>query len=82
MPGTISVITTALGRRVKVGDVLGVVEAMKMEHAMVAPLDGIVTRVDVEPGAQVVVGQPLFTIAAEPTDVVVRPLDGAAVDHR
>jgi 3-methylcrotonyl-CoA carboxylase alpha subunit/acetyl-CoA/propionyl-CoA carboxylase biotin carboxyl carrier protein len=82
MPGTVSVITTAPGRRVRVGDVLGVVEAMKMEHAMAAPLEGIVTRVDVEQGAQVVVGQPLFTIVAEPTDAGVRPLDTAAADNR
>ena len=37
-----------------------------MEHALAAPLDGIVTQVAVELGAQVVVGQPLFTIVAEP----------------
>jgi 3-methylcrotonyl-CoA carboxylase alpha subunit/acetyl-CoA/propionyl-CoA carboxylase biotin carboxyl carrier protein len=65
MPGTVSVINTAVGERVGVGDVLGVLEAMKMEHALVAPLAGLVTLVDVEVGAQVVVGQPLFTIVPE-----------------
>jgi 3-methylcrotonyl-CoA carboxylase alpha subunit/acetyl-CoA/propionyl-CoA carboxylase biotin carboxyl carrier protein len=65
MPGTVSVINTTLGGRVSVGDVLGVLEAMKMEHALTAPLDGIVTQVEVDVGAQVVVGQPLFTIVAE-----------------
>ena len=65
MPGTVSVINTTLGGRVSVGDVLGVLEAMKMEHALTAPLDGIVTHVEVDVGAQVVVGQPLFTIVAE-----------------
>jgi biotin carboxyl carrier protein len=65
MPGTVSVINTAVGERVGVGDVLGVLEAMKMEHALAAPLAGIVTLVDVEVGAQVVVGQPLFTIVPE-----------------
>ncbi len=66
MPGTVSVVNTTVGDRVSVGDVLGVLEAMKMEHALAAPLDGIVTRVAVDTGAQVVVGQPLFTIVAEP----------------
>jgi len=65
MPGTVSVINTAVGERVGVGDVLGVLEAMKMEHALAAPLAGIVTLVDVAVGAQVVVGQPLFTIVPE-----------------
>jgi 3-methylcrotonyl-CoA carboxylase alpha subunit/acetyl-CoA/propionyl-CoA carboxylase biotin carboxyl carrier protein len=89
MPGTVSVINTAVGARVGAGDVLGVLEAMKMEHALAAPLDGVVTRVDAEVGAQVVVGQPLFTIIAEPAEPAVdrstlpavRPA-AAALDHR
>jgi 3-methylcrotonyl-CoA carboxylase alpha subunit/acetyl-CoA/propionyl-CoA carboxylase biotin carboxyl carrier protein len=79
MPGTVNVINAGVGDRVGVGDVLGVLEAMKMEHALTAPLDGILTQVDVAVGAQVVVGQPLFTIVAEPADAEARALIAASV---
>ncbi|MET0866041.1 MAG: biotin/lipoyl-containing protein, partial [Nakamurella sp.] len=65
MPGAVVSVNTLLGKQVTVGDVLGVLEAMKMEHALTAPLDGVVTAVAVQPGDQVTVGQALFTIAAD-----------------
>jgi 3-methylcrotonyl-CoA carboxylase alpha subunit/acetyl-CoA/propionyl-CoA carboxylase biotin carboxyl carrier protein len=64
MPGVITVIATEVGKQVTTGDALGVMEAMKMEHALTSPVDGVVTAVAVELGEQVIVGQPLFTIAA------------------
>jgi 3-methylcrotonyl-CoA carboxylase alpha subunit/acetyl-CoA/propionyl-CoA carboxylase biotin carboxyl carrier protein len=65
MPGLVTVVNTVVGKQVRLGDVLGVLEAMKMEHALTSPADGLVAQVAVEPGDQVVVGQPLFTIVAD-----------------
>ena len=64
MPGVLTVVNTVVGKQVAVGDVLGVLEAMKMEHALTAPIDGVVDAVAVEQGEQVTVGQPLFTITS------------------
>ena len=41
---------------------LGVVEAMKMELALKAPYDGVVTAVTAVTGAQVALGDALFTV--------------------
>jgi biotin carboxyl carrier protein len=44
LPGTIVAIHVAAGQRVARGAPLGTVEAMKMEHTLTAPYDGIVSR--------------------------------------
>jgi pyruvate carboxylase len=53
MPGTIGTVTTAVGRKVARGDVLLTLEAMKMETAVRAELDGEVAEVLAKPGQQV-----------------------------
>ena len=53
MPGRILFVETAAGETVKRGQRLIVVEAMKMEHALVAPFDGVVTQLLVLEGQQV-----------------------------
>jgi propionyl-CoA carboxylase alpha chain len=53
------------GRRVSSGQVLLVVEAMKMEHSLRAPHDGIVVEVDCAPGDQVEAGTLLVVISDE-----------------
>ena len=45
MPGKVSKILCAVGDRVSEGDVVLVMEAMKMEHQVKAPEDGKITRV-------------------------------------
>jgi acetyl/propionyl-CoA carboxylase alpha subunit len=50
MPGKVARVSAILGARVAKGDVLAVIEAMKMEHRVVAPHDGLVTAVLVTPG--------------------------------
>ena len=63
MPGTVIAVHVGVGDTVAIGDVVAVVEAMKMEHALRAPLDGVVVEVGATPGAAVALEQPLLTIA-------------------
>ena len=51
------------GRAVVAGDIVCVLEAMKMEQPIMAPIDGVVEAVEVSPGDSVSGGQPLATIA-------------------
>jgi len=81
MPGLVTVVNTVVGKEVLVGDVLGVLEAMKMEHALTSPVDGLVAQVAVEPGDQVVVGQPLFTIVADTAAVNNAVVNNAVVNN-
>jgi pyruvate carboxylase len=53
MPGTVAVVTTAVGRKVTRGEVLVTLEAMKMETAVRAETDGEVAEVLAKPGSQV-----------------------------
>ncbi len=53
MPGTILSVTAAVGSAVKAGDVLMVLEAMKMENDIVAPCDGVVKQILVSKGSTV-----------------------------
>jgi len=62
MPGSVVDVRVTAGDAVEAGQVLGTVEAMKMEHALSAPFDGTVTHVGVSAGAQVALGDLLFTV--------------------
>lgn len=53
MPGTILSVNVAAGQAVKTGDVLMVLEAMKMENDIVAPCDGTVKQLLVSKGSTV-----------------------------
>jgi len=63
MPGRIAAVRAAAGASVSKGDVLVIVEAMKMEHAVRAPRDGIVERVLVSEGQMVGLGDILVEMA-------------------
>ena len=62
MPGNILSVNVAAGDTVKKGQVLMILEAMKMENEIMAPCDGKVTAVAVAKGAAVESGALLCTI--------------------
>ncbi|MCT7660523.1 acetyl-CoA carboxylase biotin carboxylase subunit [Mycobacterium deserti] len=64
MPGSVVAIGVSDGQRVEAGTAVVTVEAMKMEHALTAPVEGVVELL-VAVGDQVKVGQPLARVVVE-----------------
>lgn len=62
MPGTVLDVKVSPGQAVKSGDVLIILEAMKMENEIMAPSDGTVDTVPVAKGAAVNSGDVLVTL--------------------
>ncbi|MCH8809134.1 MAG: acetyl/propionyl/methylcrotonyl-CoA carboxylase subunit alpha [Proteobacteria bacterium] len=60
MPGLLVKVVVAAGQEVKAGEVLAVVEAMKMENVLRAERDGVVARLHAEPGASLAVDQAIL----------------------
>jgi 3-methylcrotonyl-CoA carboxylase alpha subunit len=69
LPGKIAAINFKAGAAVQKGDVLVVLEAMKMEHSLAASRDGLIAEVVASVGKQVRAGEVLVRLA---------PIDGAA----
>ena len=63
MPGTILSVNVQNGAAVKKGDVLMILEAMKMENEIMSPCDGTIASVNVNSGASVETGAVLCVIA-------------------
>ena len=63
MPGNIMDVRVKVGDVVKSGDVLAILEAMKMENEIMAPRDGKVVAVNVAKGATVNSGDVLVVLA-------------------
>jgi oxaloacetate decarboxylase (Na+ extruding) subunit alpha len=71
------------GQQVQEGDLLLILEAMKMENEIFADRDGVVGTIHIEEGNAVTIGQPLVTLlgvggAAQPTAVVAQPVATSA----
>ena len=62
MPGTILDVKVSVGASVKKGDILMILEAMKMENEIIAPEDGVVAQVNVQKGASVNSGDVLCVL--------------------
>ncbi|HKP42880.1 biotin carboxylase N-terminal domain-containing protein [Mycobacterium sp.] len=62
MPGSVLRIGAAIGEAVTAGQPLIWLEAMKMEHTITAPADGVLTELNVKPGQQVDVGAVLARV--------------------
>jgi propionyl-CoA carboxylase alpha chain len=62
MPGSVVRVAAEVGVTVTAGQALVVLEAMKMEHTVATPLDGVLSALHVGPGDQVESGQPLAVV--------------------
>ncbi len=68
MPGTVVRVEVAVGDRVMAGTPMLAIEAMKMEHPIVAPTAGVVAELPVGVGAQVDTGSVLAMLEEEPSE--------------
>ena len=62
MPGLLIAVSVAVGQSIKAGDVVAVVEAMKMQNVLRAPRDGTVRAVLVKPGSSLAAGQVIIEL--------------------
>jgi len=62
MAGTIVGVSFAVGQSVKKGDVVAILEAMKMENEIFSPADGVVASVNVSKGASVSAEDVILTL--------------------
>ncbi|WP_328851351.1 biotin/lipoyl-binding protein [Micromonospora globbae] len=65
LPGTVSRVHVEVGQRVAAGDLLLTLEAMKLEHPVLAPVDGVVAGLPVPAGGQVDTGAVLAVVNPE-----------------
>jgi acetyl-CoA/propionyl-CoA carboxylase biotin carboxyl carrier protein len=65
MPGTVLAVHVTAGERVTAGQPVLVVEAMKMEHTVTAPVDGVIAELTAKPGQQVTMDETLAVIGPD-----------------
>ena len=63
MPGTILDIKVSVGQQVKEGELVAILEAMKMENEIFAPCSGKIAQVIASKGSSLNTGDPIVTIA-------------------
>jgi 3-methylcrotonyl-CoA carboxylase alpha subunit len=64
MPGKVVSFSVKAGDKVTKGQALAVMDAMKMEHTIAAPMDGVVAELLYAPGDQVTEGAELLKLVA------------------
>jgi biotin carboxyl carrier protein len=62
MPGQVIAVDVSIGDRAEIKDVLGKIEAMKMEQVILCPQNGVVTEVRIQVGDKVKTGQVMMVI--------------------
>ncbi len=62
MPGTIQKVFVTKGAKVKEGDQLCILEAMKMKNIIIAPMDGVIKKINIKEGAMVPKNHPLVEL--------------------
>lgn len=62
MPGTVIRIEKSEGMTVKAGELVLILEAMKMENEIIAPQDGVITKMNCEVGGTVASGEVMFEV--------------------
>ena len=62
LPGNVLDVKVSVGQAVKAGQVLVIIEAMKMENEVAAPCDGVVKQIVASKGAVVATGDALLVI--------------------
>jgi acetyl-CoA/propionyl-CoA carboxylase biotin carboxyl carrier protein len=80
MPGTVTVVEVTEGQSVTAGQRLFVVEAMKMEHVLAAPVDGVVRDLRAKPGATVAKDAVLAVVEPAPAPESPASEDAASED--
>ena len=78
LQGTIVGLFVEIGTPVRVGDVVALVESMKMHHEVVAPVAGVIDSIAVIEGATIAIGQELVRIAEGVATEAHRDLPGTA----
>ena len=68
MSSVVKAVNITTGQQIKTGDVLVLVEAMKMEYPLTAPFDGIVEDISCKTGDAVTDGQILMHISQQADD--------------
>jgi biotin carboxyl carrier protein len=68
MPGKVVGIPVAVGDKVAAGDLLVILESMKMENPVLSPVNGSVSSLPLKVGDAAALGQPLIKLEVEETD--------------
>jgi 3-methylcrotonyl-CoA carboxylase alpha subunit len=77
MPGKVTAVEVSKGEKVAKGQRLLTLEAMKMEHALIAPFDGTVAELNAKPGTQVMEGELLVKMDAASSPAKAEAQDSA-----
>ena len=67
MPATLVSVLVTQNERVRQGQIIAVLESMKIEHEVTAPTAGVILSIPIQVGANVKLGDPLFTLREQAT---------------